>query len=221
MSIKMRNNSSSSTTPTTNEHNILRENGKNLQNCQCCPYGYHMDLDFVRYCEQLANSTLSDGQRQRRDRRRQRKSMEVMLGLEQYKNWKYSTNNLIDTTFNEENESASLSSQLPSIINYQSHQSSTSNNNVNWLKNGLNNNLNGDETSNFIHDALDDVVDDFERTLKRSNIQNRNHNNENEKVTKTLDDAYYVFGEYLSLFYFYRAIYVVTLISRHNQIKYI
>ena len=51
--------------------------------CQCCPYGYHIDLDFVRYCESLANSVASDGQRIRRDRRRQRKSMEVMLGFEQ------------------------------------------------------------------------------------------------------------------------------------------
>lgn len=52
--------------------------------CQCCPYGYHIDLDFVQYCESFAAQLLTtDGQRKRRDRRqRQRKSMEVMLGFE-------------------------------------------------------------------------------------------------------------------------------------------
>lgn len=53
-----------------------------LPNCSCCPYGYHIDIDFVRYCEAVAIAQLSDGQRQRRYRRRQTKSMEVMLGLE-------------------------------------------------------------------------------------------------------------------------------------------
>lgn len=43
-----------------------------------------MDLDFVRYCEAFANSQMSDSQKLRRDRRRQRKSMEVMLGIDHY-----------------------------------------------------------------------------------------------------------------------------------------
>lgn len=55
--------------------------------CWCCPYGYHIDLDFVRYCEVLTQEPKEPGasqsQRQRRDRRRQRRSMEVMLGFEQ------------------------------------------------------------------------------------------------------------------------------------------
>lgn len=55
--------------------------------CGCCPYGYHIDLDFVRYCEVLTQEPKEPGasqsQRQRRDRRRQRRSMEVMLGFEQ------------------------------------------------------------------------------------------------------------------------------------------
>lgn len=54
-----------------------------LKQCTCCPYGYHIDLDFVNYCEQLAANARphTDEQRQRRDKRRQRKSMEVMLGV--------------------------------------------------------------------------------------------------------------------------------------------
>lgn len=63
--------------------------GSSTMPCNCCPYGYHIDLDFVRYCEALTggggagSQAATEAQRQRRDRRRQRKSMEVMLGFEQ------------------------------------------------------------------------------------------------------------------------------------------
>lgn len=50
--------------------------------CSCCPFGYHIDLDFINYCKSLGKvQPPSDGQRIRRDRRRQRHSMEIMLGL--------------------------------------------------------------------------------------------------------------------------------------------
>lgn len=49
-----------------------------LKKCTCCPYGFHIDLDFIRYCEELA----ANGKRPSRNKRRQRKSMEVMLGFE-------------------------------------------------------------------------------------------------------------------------------------------
>ncbi|XP_053967563.1 uncharacterized protein LOC128868944 isoform X3 [Anastrepha ludens] len=60
----------------------------NVRNCNCCPYGYHIDLDFVRYCESLANARPSEEELQRRSRRRSRKSMEFMLGLdEMFEQW--------------------------------------------------------------------------------------------------------------------------------------
>lgn len=49
-----------------------------LKKCSCCPYGFHIDLDFIRYCEELA----ANGKKPSRNKRRQRKSMEVMLGFE-------------------------------------------------------------------------------------------------------------------------------------------
>ncbi|KAK4871490.1 hypothetical protein RN001_015614 [Aquatica leii] len=53
------------------------------QLCNCCPYGYHIDLDFVRYCESIGQQSDRTGSiKRRRDRRRQRQSMEVLLGLE-------------------------------------------------------------------------------------------------------------------------------------------
>ncbi|XP_050401623.1 uncharacterized protein LOC126818329 isoform X2 [Patella vulgata] len=48
--------------------------------CSCCPYGYHIDLDFVNYCESMANGgTLKNLRRIQRTKRKLRKSMEVML----------------------------------------------------------------------------------------------------------------------------------------------
>ncbi|KAK8376366.1 hypothetical protein O3P69_009782 [Scylla paramamosain] len=68
-------------------------NGTHLANgrsgrCHCCPYGYHIDLDFVRYCEMVNqvskndNPTLRHLKKLKRQRRRQTQSMEVLLGLE-------------------------------------------------------------------------------------------------------------------------------------------
>lgn len=50
--------------------------------CQCCPYGFHIDLDFVRFCESLATGAhLKARREERRTRRLQCNSMEVLLGL--------------------------------------------------------------------------------------------------------------------------------------------
>lgn len=57
---------------------ISPANQSKLKKCTCCPYGFHIDLDFIRYCEELA----ANGKRPSRNKRRQRKSMEVMLGFE-------------------------------------------------------------------------------------------------------------------------------------------
>lgn len=59
-------------------------NKKKILNCVCCPYGYHIDLDFIRYCEELAANSKppSDEQIIRRNKRRQRKSKEFMLGFD-------------------------------------------------------------------------------------------------------------------------------------------
>ncbi|KRT79272.1 Ankyrin repeat-containing protein [Oryctes borbonicus] len=49
--------------------------------CNCCPYGYHIDLDFVRYCDSIGQTERTASIKRRKDRRRQRQSMDVMLGL--------------------------------------------------------------------------------------------------------------------------------------------
>ncbi|CAH1393122.1 unnamed protein product [Nezara viridula] len=54
--------------------------------CNCCPYGYHIDLDFVRYCEKVANSQLLGSHKKPLGRsrtvRKKRESIESLLGLE-------------------------------------------------------------------------------------------------------------------------------------------
>lgn len=59
--------------------------GSTGSKCLCCPYGYHIDLDFVRYCEAVAAESTGDRssseRRRKRERRRQCQSMEVLLGL--------------------------------------------------------------------------------------------------------------------------------------------
>ncbi|XP_055715194.1 uncharacterized protein LOC129809412 [Phlebotomus papatasi] len=47
--------------------------------CSCCPYGYHIDLDFVKYCETLHRTPPIS--RRVRSARRQRHSMDIMMGF--------------------------------------------------------------------------------------------------------------------------------------------
>lgn len=53
--------------------------------CNCCPYGYHIHLDFVQFCDSLkaqaARSNMDHIRQQCRERRRQRKSLQAYLGM--------------------------------------------------------------------------------------------------------------------------------------------
>ncbi|GIY11620.1 KN motif and ankyrin repeat domain-containing protein 3 [Caerostris extrusa] len=50
--------------------------------CTCCPYGFHIDRDFVRYCDSLYNSAQLEKLRQhKRERRKEKKTVESYLGL--------------------------------------------------------------------------------------------------------------------------------------------
>ncbi|XP_017782820.1 PREDICTED: KN motif and ankyrin repeat domain-containing protein 2 [Nicrophorus vespilloides] len=59
------------------------DNGYGWYQCTCCPYGYHIYLDFVRYCESIGQQQVEKmgSIKRRKDRRKQRQSMEVLLGL--------------------------------------------------------------------------------------------------------------------------------------------
>lgn len=127
--------------------------------CQCCPYGYHIDLDFVRYCEVLANSVASEGERIRRDRRRQRKSMEVMLGFEQLQQQQQQLQPLPPAV----EEVSSEYDRAAWTRDYEFYGNGTrgGSGRESW------------ETSEFIRDVLEDVCDDFERTLEHTKVKQR------------------------------------------------
>ncbi|XP_074643950.1 uncharacterized protein LOC141900804 isoform X3 [Tubulanus polymorphus] len=48
--------------------------------CTCCPYGYHIDLDFINFCDSMANGNLLLKLKKiKRHKRQLRKSMEIYL----------------------------------------------------------------------------------------------------------------------------------------------
>ncbi|KAK0075695.1 hypothetical protein PV326_011361, partial [Microctonus aethiopoides] len=136
--------------------------------CSCCPYGYHIDLDFVKYCEAVAAGSADKNtidRRKKRERRRQCQSMEILLGLVSPP-----VNNIQNDPLQELNNS--------SIVN----------------KNGLTklDDANNTMTSkNYQYsEALDlsDVVGDFEATLKR--LTKSSTKNENKKKHCKIGNSY-------------------------------
>ncbi|XP_060516365.1 uncharacterized protein LOC132695849 isoform X2 [Cylas formicarius] len=118
---------------TENEHNSWYDE------CTCCPYGYHIDLDFVRYCESISKEAdnRTGSIKRRKDRRRQRQSMEVLLGLTP------PVLAALEGTINKTNHAQ----EEPKIIPKQTTTS----------------------TEHFhFNDDFDDAVSDFERALQRS-----------------------------------------------------
>lgn len=56
---------------------------RNVTTCCCCPFGFHLDLDFVKYCERLDATKNTSAPRKRRYGTQ---SMETMLGIKQMQN---------------------------------------------------------------------------------------------------------------------------------------
>ncbi|XP_063699459.1 KN motif and ankyrin repeat domain-containing protein 2 [Culicoides brevitarsis] len=145
-------------------------NNAKYKSCYCCPFGFHIDLDFVKYCEELSNSAVqSNGTRSiRRDRRRQRESMEVMLG--------------IDDTWISSNGTSLVNEIIPESDSETPIAPRRQERERDWVSqindipiNGFHKGTNGyDTTDKKLYPLkqtpsfLEDVCDDFERTLERS-----------------------------------------------------
>ncbi|XP_051170981.1 uncharacterized protein LOC127287884 isoform X2 [Leptopilina boulardi] len=126
--------------------------------CICCPYGYHIDLDFVRYCEAVSaesNSSRScSDKREKKEHRRKCQSMEFLLGL-----------------VSPGSSKTSGSSIKLSKLNHNAKKSSSPETN-----------RSKGSSINYISELdLSDVVDDFEATLQYSSESNRN-GKENKKT---------------------------------------
>lgn len=109
------------------------------------PYGYQIDLDFIRYCENLNNVDPTTAELQRRHRRRQRQSMEVMLGIQLE----------MQQQMNESGEFWDKKPPEPPVRTHSHHVESP---------------IVPKLTSRVTQwdPALSDVVSDFEKTLERS-----------------------------------------------------
>uniref|UniRef100_A0A336LCA0 CSON006654 protein n=1 Tax=Culicoides sonorensis TaxID=179676 RepID=A0A336LCA0_CULSO len=144
-----------------------------VQSCYCCPFGFHIDLDFVKYCEELSSSGIqSDGTRSiRRDRRRQRQSMEVMLGVDDNLPWMINGHSIVNEIIPESDTESPIAprrqererdwvSQINDIPSQNGFYNKTSNGHDTTDRK----NYPLKQTPSF----LEDVCDDFERTLERS-----------------------------------------------------
>ena len=137
--------------------------------CLILPYGYQIDLDFIKYCENLTQPDQTDAELQRRQRRRQRQSMEVMLGIQM--EMQQQMDQLSDIWERQppqppprtHHHHHSIESPIvPYYMKHQKHQTSS----TKW------------------DPSLYDVVDDFERTLERSK---KGKENENRRVVEKVD----------------------------------
>lgn len=149
--------------------------------CHCCPYGYHIDLDFVRYCEVLANSVTSEGERIRRDRRRQRKSMEVMLGFEHLQQQQQQQQHSIQP----------LPSAVEEVCNEYDRSAAAWTSDYEFYGNGTGGGSGREswETSEFIRDVLEDVCVDFERTLEHTKVKQRRTGQRMRQRSESNDNA--------------------------------
>ncbi|CAG9759950.1 unnamed protein product [Ceutorhynchus assimilis] len=121
----------------------ISENGYSswYDDCPCCPYGYHIDLDFVRYCESIGNEAKnrkSSIKRRKDNRRKQRQSMEMLLGLTPP----------VLAVLDEAYKKTSYSQEPPKIIQNQAAKATQD-----FLFNG----------------GFDDALSDFEEALQKSN----------------------------------------------------
>lgn len=125
--------------------------------CLILPYGYQIDLDFIKYCENLNQFDLTDAELQKRQRRRQRQSMEVMLGIQQEMQlqmdqmseiWERKPPEPPPRTHHHNIES-------PIVPHYMKHHLHHSSELKTW------------------DSSLNDVVEDFEKTLERSNKKDK------------------------------------------------
>ncbi|KAL2731967.1 KN motif and ankyrin repeat domain-containing protein 1 isoform X1 [Vespula squamosa] len=144
--------------------------------CLCCPYGYHIDLDFVRYCEAVAAGSTGDRssieRRKKRERRRQCQSMEVLLGLvspalagietESPEISRESSATLATSTTR---NNCDGSSTIPRSSHQRHRQRMEDNRDES--RTTVNNNITASTLTTATLD-LSDVVGDFEATLKRS-----------------------------------------------------
>ena len=120
------------------------------------PFGYHMDLDFLRFCseELVSGETLDRLKELRKQRRKQRKTLEALMGIRQEQ--KHQERRVRETPVT---KTYSGIRRLTPPSNNQSQQPPPD----------------VGKTSEFIKEALRDAVQDFEQCLERSKEETKQH----------------------------------------------
>lgn len=133
------------------------------------PYGYQIDLDFIKYCENLTQPDPTDAELQRRQRRRQRQSMEVMLGIQmEMQQQMDQMNDFWERKPPEPPPRTHIHSIESPIVPYYAKHRKHETRSTQW------------------DPSLNDVVDDFEKTLERSK-KGKDKENRREK-TKIINE---------------------------------
>ncbi|XP_055938556.1 uncharacterized protein LOC129968567 isoform X2 [Argiope bruennichi] len=115
--------------------------------CSCCPYGFHIDRDFVRYCDSLYNSTQLEKLRQiKRERRKEKKTVESYLGL---------------GTMPETNKDTKIPVTVPQNLTKFSHS-------INLYNDVPRNSSTLPHDIHLHNDGLDNAMQDFEDTWQKS-----------------------------------------------------
>ena len=117
------------------------------------PFGYHMDLDFLRFCsdELVSGETLDRLKELRKQRRKQRKTLEALMGIrqEQRKNQERKFRDIKSFNFNtRSNLNGPITRRFSSAPGRPLPRES--------------------ETPEFIKDALKDAMKDFEQCLEKT-----------------------------------------------------
>lgn len=154
------------------------------------PYGYQIDLDFIKYCENLTQLDPTDAEIQRRQRRRQRQSMEVMLGIQMQ----------MQNQMDEVSEFWDRKPPAPPPRTHHHYQMESP-----IVPRFFNQNRHS-EVANW-DSSLNDAVDDFEKTLERSkkgkDKENRTQKgrNEEQKTSGNGNNLFLFVEESFSLFF--------------------
>lgn len=126
------------------------------QACLILPYGYQIDLDFIKYCENLTQLDPSEAELRRRQKRRQRQSMEVMLGIQMEMQ-------------NQMDQFGEFWMKQPPEPPPRTHIHSLNS----PLGQHYRRNFSRQEDVTDWDPSLNEVVDDFEKTLERSKNKNK------------------------------------------------
>ena len=118
------------------------------------PFGYHMDLDFLRCCseEMVSGETLDRLKELRKQRRKQRKTLEALMGIRQEE-------------MREKLRSETMTTSLSVATRNSPQQPKQLQTSQLLIRHKPDVALN---TPEFVRDALKDAVKDFEKTLERS-----------------------------------------------------